>query len=373
MDRKIKVGVVGCGLVAQIMHLYYLQELEDLFEIAALCDLSRTVREGCARKFGVPAVYDDWQDLVKQPLDAVFVLSSGSHAPIAIAAAKAGKHVLVEKPMCFSVAEGQAMIAAAEEAGVTLMVAYNKRYDAAYRRLVDERSELDDIRLIKITTLESPFQPYVRQYPLIKGEPLPEELAKKLTAENDMRIAAAIGAVDALSRRAYHLVLLDSMVHEFNAIRGVMGEPDRLEFAQITQHGVDIVLRFKNTQCVISWVDLPGIARYEMNFSLYAPHRRLNLFFPSPFVRNLPATLSVEDGDRDSPHARRSDEVVSFSESFRDELVHFHDCVVTGRTPLTSGIDGLRDVALCQSVVAAHLSGAGVDNPSQISKAEVRA
>jgi len=56
-------------------------------------------------------------------IDTVFILTSGSHAPIAIAAAKAGKHVLVEKPMCFSVAEGLEMKSAADAAGVTLMVA----------------------------------------------------------------------------------------------------------------------------------------------------------------------------------------------------------------------------------------------------------
>ena len=161
-------------------------------------------------------------------VDAVLVLTSGSHAPIAIAAAEAGKHVLVEKPMCFSVAEGQAMIAAAERAKVTLMVAYNKRYDPAYLRLQEQAKDLRDLRLVRITTLESPFQPYVAHYRLHKAEPPP---ARDETA----RITAAIGDADPLSRRAYHLVLLDSMVHEFNAIRGVLGEPDRLEFADITR------------------------------------------------------------------------------------------------------------------------------------------
>ena len=82
--------------------------------------------------------FADWRDLIACDLDAVLVLTSGSHAPIAIAAAEAGRHLLIEKPMCFSVQEGKAMIAAAERAGVVMMVAYNKRYDPAYRRLQDE-------------------------------------------------------------------------------------------------------------------------------------------------------------------------------------------------------------------------------------------
>ncbi len=73
---------------------------------------------------------------------AVLVLTSGSHAPIAEAAARAGLHVFVEKPMCFSAAEGQAMVAAAAHAGVTLMVGYPKRYDPGYLRLAEETSML---------------------------------------------------------------------------------------------------------------------------------------------------------------------------------------------------------------------------------------
>ena len=138
MGKRLRVGVIGCGLIAQVMHLHYLRELSDRFEIAAICDLSAEARAACAREYGVPQQFDTWQELIAQPLDAVLVLTSGSHAPIAIAAAKAGMHVLVEKPMCFSVAEGKAMVEAADKAGVTLMVAYNKRYDPAYVRLVEE-------------------------------------------------------------------------------------------------------------------------------------------------------------------------------------------------------------------------------------------
>src|SRR5438045_9687038 len=100
MPERLKIGVIGCGLIAQVMHLHYLRELSDRFEIAALCDLSADVREACAREYGVPAQFERWQDLVAHGLGAVFVLSSGRHAPTALAAAKAGRHVRVAKPVC---------------------------------------------------------------------------------------------------------------------------------------------------------------------------------------------------------------------------------------------------------------------------------
>lgn len=365
MDR-LRVGVVGCGLIAQVMHLHYLRELSDRYEIAALCDLSPEVREACGREYGVARTFGSWQELVEEPLDAVFVLTSGSHAPIAIAAAEKGLHVLVEKPMCFSVAEGEAMVSVADTAGVTLMVGYNKRYDPAYVRLKEEvPSSLKDLRLLRITTLESPIAPYVQHYNLRRGGTLTKELAESLSEDNAARIAAALPDADPLSRWAYHLVLLDSLVHELNAMRGVLGEPDRIEFAGIRETGLTAVFTYGAAQAILAWVDLPEIARYSMEFAFYSPERRVTLSFPSPFLRSMPTLLITEDGDASSPRSTRTEEITSFRESFKEELIHFHECAVGHKEPVTSGRDALRDIALCRSVVEAHRSGGGIDHPSR--------
>ena len=365
VGKRLKVGVIGCGLIAQVMHLHYLRELSDRFEIAAICDLSSETREAVGREYGVPNQFESWQELIRQSLDAVLILTSGSHAPAAIAAANAGLHVLVEKPMCFSVAEGKAMVDAADHAAVTLMVAYNKRYDPAYLRLVEESASLRDLRLLRITTLESPLDPYVKHYNLRRGAPLAGQLAQTLAEDNQARITAAIGEADPLSRSAYHLVLLDSLVHELNAMRGVMGEPDRLDFSDIRETGLTAIFNYGDAQCILAWVDLPGIARYSMEFAFYSPERRLTLSFPSPFLRSMPTRLISEDGEAKSPRSSRTEEITSFRESFKEELMHFYECVITGREPATSGRDSLHDMALCEAVVAVHRERRPRDRPSE--------
>jgi predicted dehydrogenase len=354
------------------MHLHYLRELSDRFEIAAICDLSEEVRDACGREYGVPLRFASWEELVATPLDAVLVLTSGSHAPIAIAAAEGGRHVLVEKPMCFSVAEGQAMVDAAEAAGVTLMVAYNKRYDPAYLRLLEESKKLRDLRLVQITTLESPLEPYVQHYNLRRGAPLTKELSQSLKADTEARIAAALPDADPMSRWAYHMILLDTLVHELNAMRGVMGEPDRLEFADIRETGLTAIFKYGAAQCILAWVDLPGIARYSMEFAFYSPEQRLTLSFPSPFLRNMPTLLVTEDGEAKSARSWRTEEITSYRESFKEELIHFHECITTGRQPVTSGKDTLHDMALCEAVVGVHRSRTPRDNPSQPAMVEAR-
>jgi len=361
---KVRVGLVGTGVIAQVMHLHYLAELADRFEVAAVCDLDGESARACAERYGVQAAFTDWRELVAHPLDAVMVLTSGSHAPIAEAAARAGRHVFVEKPMCYSAAEGQAMVAAADQAGVILMVGYPKRYDPAFTRMREETAELEGARLLRVTTSESPLRPYIGHYPLLPRVPLPAEVADGLRADSQERVKAATGTATELERQVYEMVLLDTLVHELNTVRGLLGEPTRLDYASLALDRVTVMLRFGDLPTAIHWIDLPGIARYEMEFALYAPDRRLRLTFPSPFLRNEPAVLEIEGGTGSTGRSWRTEEVVGYESGFKNELAAFHDSIVTGRPPPTSGRDGLRDVILCQAIIDSHHRSAPVDDPT---------
>ena len=291
---RVRVGLVGTGIIAQVMHLHYLAELADRFEVAAVCDLDGEGAGACAERYGIPATFTDWRELVAHPLDAVMVLTSGSHAPIAEAAARAGRHVLVEKPMCFSAAEGQAMVAAADQAGVILMVGYPKRYDPAFTRMRAETAELEGARLLRVTTSESPLRPYIGHYPLLPRVPLPAEIADGLRADSQERIKAATSTASELERQVYEMVLLDTLVHELNTVRGLLGEPTRLDYASLALDHVTVMLRFGDLPAAIHWIDLPGIARYEMEFAVYAPDRRL----PADLPVTVPAQRAGRARDR---------------------------------------------------------------------------
>ena len=364
--RRLRVGLVGTGLIAQVMHLHYLAELADRFEVVAVCDIAGGRASACAERYGIPFACTDAGELLGQPLDAVLVLTSGSHEPIAVAAAQAGLHVFVEKPMCFSVAEGRAMVAAADRAGVILMVGYPKRYDPGYARFAEEAARLTGVRLLRVTTLESPFRPYVEHYPLLAPVPPAPGAAELLRADNGRRVGTAIGAATALERQVYEMVLLDTLVHELNTVRGVLGEPDRLDYVSLGEESVTVMLRFGAVPVAVHWMDLPGISRYAMEFALYAPDRRLRLSFPSPFLRSEPAVLEIEGGDLGSPRSWRAEEVVSYESGFKRELAAFHDSIVSGRPPVTSGRDGLRDIALCEAIIECHRRQGPVADPAGV-------
>ena len=354
MSDRTRVGVVGCGLIAQVMHLPYLAELSDRFEIAALCDMRVDLASACAERYGQPQVHGSWEDLLAQDLDAVVIATSGDHAPLAIAAAQAGLHLLVEKPMALCSRDGAAVVAAAERAGVCLMVGTMKRYDPAYQRLSRLLPQMRDLRLVRVTTLESPIGPYVSHLPLIQSANTDGEPDGAIPDAEQDALLAALGDADEQTRFGYRWILLDCLVHELNALQGLLGAPTEISSVSLTRQSVSINMRFGETDCHLSWVDLPGIARYRQEFGFYSPEQRLTLELPSPFLRSMPSRLIVEDGKPGTAHSWVRDEVVSYDEAFRRELVEFSDCIRSSRQPVTSGTDGLRDLILMESIGRAH-------------------
>lgn len=362
--KRIRVGVIGAGLIAQVMHLHYMRELSDLYEVAGLCDIVPENATAVARRFAVARTFTDWRAMLDLPLDAVFVLTSGDHGPIAIAAAARGVHAFVEKPMCYSTVEGRQMISAADQAGTVLMVGYQKRHDPAYLRYRDEVRALEDPRLMQITTLESPYWPYVEHYGAFPTKPPSADQMAQLRATADAGIAVALGEADAFERQVYEGVLLASLVHELNAMRGLLGEPDVLEHASLRPGSLSLLFRFRDLPVTLDRVDLPGIGRYRMEFAVHSPNRRIVLEFPSPFLRSEPTLIRVEDGVAGTTASRATTEITSYESAFKRELIAFHAAVTGGAPVETPAADVLRDIALCEAIIRAHRTGRPVERPS---------
>ena len=136
MARTLKVGIIGCGAIGERLHIPDIAVCPE-GELVAFCDTSKARAKAMAEKFAPDAgVYTDYKKLLKdERVQAVCVLLPNKfHAPVTIAAAKAGRHVFVEKPMANSSAECKKMIDACNKAGVTLMVNQGQRRIAAHRK-----------------------------------------------------------------------------------------------------------------------------------------------------------------------------------------------------------------------------------------------
>jgi predicted dehydrogenase len=366
---RLPVGVVGCGLIAQVMHLPHLRKLADRYEVVALCDVSPGTVEAVGEAFGVERRFTSIDDLLEAPIEAVLILTSGNHAPAAMRVAASGKHVFVEKPICLRVSDGLELTTVARGSSVRVMAGYMKRHDPAFARFRDELDRTTDVRLVTFATMESPEAPYLAHHRVLRApapEPAVQAELRAMRDADDRLVGEAIGSKDGALIGQYCRMILASMVHDLNLVRAILGEPDALEFASIRPQGVTAVLRVGTVQAVLTWVDLPGIARYRQEFAALAPERRIRLQFPSPYLRHTPTRLAIEEGRSGTSRSWMTSETVSYEEAFELELIEFHAAIEEGREPTPEGLDGVRDVALAEAIAASHLDGIARERPTQM-------
>ena len=187
----------------------------------------------------------------------------------------------------------------------------------------------------------------------------------QLRADTRARLVAAIGTDDEFLVDQYQNVLLDTLVHEINTTRGVLGEPDRLDYVDLRPGSLTAVLSFGSVTAAIHWVDVPGMTRYSMEFAMMAADGRAVLTFPSPYLRNAAAELTVEGGPAGGVSSFKRAEVTSYESGFKAELVAFHAAVTGGETPRPTAADGARDIAVCQAIIRSVVTHAPVERPSE--------
>lgn len=129
MQTPIGIGVIGCGGIAREAHLPN-YAANSLAKLVAVADINEARAKEMAERFQVPHVYTDYREMLqREDIQAVSVCTPNYlHGEQTIAAAKAGKHILCEKPMALSLGEAQMMIEAANKAGVQLMVGFTHRF-----------------------------------------------------------------------------------------------------------------------------------------------------------------------------------------------------------------------------------------------------
>ena len=154
MDKKLKVGIIGCGGIGRQKHLPALAGIKEA-EVTAFCDIIPERAEELCKQHGAEKakVYTDYKELLKDgSIDVVHVCTPNrSHSPITVDALEAGKHVMCEKPMATGFAEAKKMVDAAKKTGKLLTIGYQYRCMPAplHLKRICERGDLGEIYLAK--------------------------------------------------------------------------------------------------------------------------------------------------------------------------------------------------------------------------------
>lgn len=354
----IRLGVIGCGAIAQVHHMPNLSELQNEFQVTCVCDVSEKAAEYVANRFNVPAYVTDYRQLLDTDVDAVLLCQSDPKTQVAIDAFDAGKHVFIEKPVCFSLEEMDAMIAASERAGTVAQSGYMKVFDPAYETAKRTVSGMDNIRFVQVNHLHPNNSLHVRQFHVERYDDVPQQaMDATRTARNEAR-RAAIGDVPEHVEKAF-FSMSGSMIHDLYGMRHMLGMPTRVVSTEIWRDGraYTSILEYANgARCVASWVDLPDLWDFQETLEVYGDDKRVIVSYPTGFSRGILSTVTIQGIDAEGV-TYRQEPAIDWESAFVRELRHFHDCIVNGtecRTPLA---DSRLDIALIIDMIKAYADG----------------
>jgi UDP-N-acetyl-2-amino-2-deoxyglucuronate dehydrogenase len=335
MRERLRVGLIGAGGITRAHIPGYLQ-CQDRAVVVAIADAHEAAAAAARQALGGGTLFSDWRDLLDHgEVDAVDIcLPHDLHEPVAVAAAEAGKHILVEKPIARNLREADAMLAAADRADVILMVCHDRRYHPEFARI---KTLLEEGVIGRPLCLRLDHNQYIRLQPehwIFQKERL------------------GGGAV------------MSCLTHQFDLMRWYGGDvatvgglsvtmPERMEGEII---GV-APLRFTSGavgDAVINWHmqsrGLAGGLWYELVW----------LSGTDGNLHNWNGIHVLRHGDR----AERYETVpVEAGTGHSRAIAHFIDCAREGRRPLTDGRAGRAALEIAMAAYRSEQTGRFVDLP----------
>src|SRR4051812_40913564 len=327
--RVIRYAVVGCGHIAQVAVLPAFANARRNSSLAAIVSGDAVKREELRKKYDVEQAldYDSYDQLLKSgTIDAVYIaLPNNMHAEYTERAARAGIHVLCEKPMAVTEAECELMARVARENNVKLMIAY---------RLHFERANLEAVEIARSGRI---------------GEPRLFNSTFTMTVVPDnIRVKRAMGGG----------VLYDIGVYCINAARSLFrDEPIEVHAAASgaigdVEESVSAVLRFSSER-LASFTCSFGAAKVSQ-YRLVGTKGDLAVDPAYEYARPLEHRLSLEGNVVSERRFAKRDQ-------FAPELLYFSDCLLTNRDPEPSGEEGLADVRVIRALYQSMKDGAPVE------------
>jgi glucose-fructose oxidoreductase len=328
---KVRYAVVGLGHIAQVAVLPAFAHARRNSVLAALVTDDPTKRRQLSRKYRVPGYsYDEYEKCLEE-VDAVYIaLPNSMHADYSIRAARAGVHVLCEKPMAVTADECERMIDACESNGVKLMVAY---------RLHFEEINLNAIDLVRRGRI---------------GQPKFFNSSFSMTVRpGDIRTRRELGGG----------TLYDIGVYCINAARGLFrAEPKEVVALSVNSGTAKLSEIDESTSAVLRF-DGERIAAFVTSFNaddvaayrIVGTQGQLHVNPAYEYAEGLAYELTVK-----GKTTRRR---IGKRDQFAPELLYFSDCILKNRDPEPSGEEGLQDVRIVQALYESADTGKVVQVP----------
>lgn len=332
---RLKVGVIGCGSIAKNRHLPE-YEAQSEVEIKAVCDIVKDRADATAQRYNATA-YTDYIELLKnEDIDAVSVCTPNYlHAPVAIAALEAGKHVLCEKPMATTVEEAEKMNEAAAKSGKFLMIGHNQRFVASHQKA---RELIKSGKVGKVYSFRTAF-----------GHGGPETWsADGVNSWFFKKDEAALGAMGDLG------------VHKADLLRYVLGE-EFVEVGAFVETSAKKNTDVDDSAACILRTESGIIGTLSASWS-YAKEDNATVIYAEKAVLRLEddpkysLIIHHKDGQTESIELGSIQTNDSGGQHDSKVIKHFVESIVNNKMPLVTGIEGLKSLKVILGAMESNAS-----------------
>lgn len=332
--NQLSVGVVGCGYWGpNLIRNFYENER---VELRYVCDLVPDKLAKIDRRYPTVKTTVNYQDLLNDPsLDAIVIATPvRTHFRLAQQALEAGKHVLVEKPMCMTSAECETLVALADERKRILMVDHTFAYHGAVKRIKDEidRGELGEILYFDSVRINLGL------------------------FQNDVNVIWDLAPHD-LSIMDHLIGQTPKTVHATGACHQ-SSDLEAIAYITLT-FGNNLIAHFN-----VSWMSpvkvrqmLIGGTKKMVVYDDLTPSEKIRFYDKGiakveaqSYANSYGNMIHYRIGDMHSP-------VFDLTEALKIEVSHFVDCALTGKQPMTDGRSGLRVVRILEAANASLKTG----------------
>jgi len=354
---KLRLGYVGCGFMAQRVHLPNFSSIPEC-EIVALAELRPELGQEVQRRYGIPRLYRTHEELIADPdVEAVGVSAAFSvQGEIAADALRAGKSVFMEKPMAVSVEQAEEILQAEQAGGARLMVGYMKRYDAGnemvkgFVRQFRETGEVGRLQYVRnhgfggdwVAGLDSPMERTAEPMP---PSP-PPRLPRWLPEDQD---------------RPY-LAFLQQYTHNVNLLRFML-DISRLDQVEVRNVDLDndgftgiVTLQLGGTRCVIE-SGKTQFHSWEEHTQIYFEGGWVHAW-PNPlFAQPSYCQVEIYEGGESASYQYPVPQRLS-AWHYREEAAHFLSCLKDDSPFDSSGEDAFLDVSIFEEIYKRHINAA---------------
>jgi predicted dehydrogenase len=352
--RKIRIGIIGCGEVTQIIHWPSLFQLADRFEISALCDVSPRILEELGRRWNIENLATDHREVVsRRDVDAVLIANPNVfHAETTLDAIATGKHVLVEKPMCMTRREADEIVSALQGRNLVVQVGYMRRYAPAFLEACDAVKKIKEIKFARVRDFIGLNSLIVNATSrVVRDEHLPSSVKRSTKLREEAALSEALGekSIPAL-RRAYALMLGLSS-HDLSAMRELLGMPEKVLFAAQRSGGTYLVAALDYGSYVCQFeTGIDHIARFDAHLEVYSDQQIIRVQYDTPYVRNLPIRILTTQTNGHSGVTERAAHP-AWGDPFVEQWKAFYENVIGKKVPKTNPSDFVQDLELFAEMI----------------------